>query len=213
MGCRVTEDWAVLTEIKTTLAPFKFIPKEFEGRKPNLSDVVTHIFSLHRDLKHLHREYATTFERSGGFDSSIFLSRIIPGTSCLPLAVSGGLPQSLLQRALYTCRRPTGCMRQAITKPVVCARSSKNQQVGPHGREPPRPLSIYTKESASLDIDSSVCNQIVKPAQVTFSLLVPETVIVVYLLATPNHCSTVHLQLGSLSEVLNVGFITLSAEQ
>lgn len=67
-----SEDWAVLTEVKAILAPFKFITKKFEGRKPNLSDVVTHIFSLHRDLKHLHREYAATFERSGGFDSSIF---------------------------------------------------------------------------------------------------------------------------------------------
>ncbi|KAM7186725.1 hypothetical protein V8F33_011648 [Rhypophila sp. PSN 637] len=67
-----SEDWAVLTEVKAILAPFKFITKKFEGRKPNLSDVVTHIFSLHRDLKHLHQEYAATFERSGGFDSSIF---------------------------------------------------------------------------------------------------------------------------------------------
>ncbi|KAM7191378.1 Ribonuclease H-like domain containing protein [Rhypophila sp. PSN 637] len=63
---------AVLTEVKAILAPFKFITKKFEGRKPNLSDVVTHIFSLHRDLKHLHREYTATFERSGGFGSSIF---------------------------------------------------------------------------------------------------------------------------------------------
>lgn len=67
-----SEDWVVLTEIKAVLAPFKFITKKFEGRKPNLSDVVTHIFSLHRDLKHLHREYSIEFERSRGFDSSIF---------------------------------------------------------------------------------------------------------------------------------------------
>jgi hypothetical protein len=67
-----SEDWAVLTEIKALLAPFKFITKKFEGRKPNLCDVVTHIFSLHRDLKHLHRGYSAEFERAGGFDSSIF---------------------------------------------------------------------------------------------------------------------------------------------
>ncbi|KAK4237542.1 hypothetical protein C8A03DRAFT_15921, partial [Achaetomium macrosporum] len=69
-----SEDWAVLTEIKALLAPFKFITKKFEGRKPNLCDVVTHIFSLHRDLKHLHRAYSAEFERSGGFDSSVFPS-------------------------------------------------------------------------------------------------------------------------------------------
>jgi len=67
-----SDDWAVLTEIKALLAPFKFITKKFEGKKPNLCDVVTHIFSLHRDLKHLHRGYSVEFERSGGFDSSIF---------------------------------------------------------------------------------------------------------------------------------------------
>ncbi|EAQ85354.1 hypothetical protein CHGG_09368 [Chaetomium globosum CBS 148.51] len=48
------------------------ITKKFEGRKPNLCDVVTDIFSLHRDLKHLHRGYSAEFERSGGFDSSVF---------------------------------------------------------------------------------------------------------------------------------------------
>ncbi|KAK4243476.1 hypothetical protein C7999DRAFT_36200 [Corynascus novoguineensis] len=67
-----SEDWTVLAEIKALLTPFKFITKKFEGRNPNLYDVVTYIFSLHRDLKHLHRAYSVEFERSGGFDSSIF---------------------------------------------------------------------------------------------------------------------------------------------
>lgn len=44
-----SEDWAVLTEIKALLAPFKFITKKFEGRKPNLCDVITQCC---RKLKH-----------------------------------------------------------------------------------------------------------------------------------------------------------------
>jgi hypothetical protein len=92
-----SDDWAVLTEIKALLAPFKFITKNFEGRKLNLCDVVTHIFSLHRDLKHLHRAYSAEFERSGGFDSSIF-----PPNNERPTGQLPSFPPPKPAAAIYT---------------------------------------------------------------------------------------------------------------
>ncbi|EAQ91970.1 hypothetical protein CHGG_00205 [Chaetomium globosum CBS 148.51] len=88
-------EWVVLKEIRCILEPFKIITKKFEGRKPNFADVVSHAYTLHRNLNEL---YQHRFRQTQ--------TQILnPQVNVLSLQVNGGLgEQSGLQLTWTTLK-------------------------------------------------------------------------------------------------------------
>ncbi|EAQ84314.1 hypothetical protein CHGG_10718 [Chaetomium globosum CBS 148.51] len=87
-------EWVVLKEIRCILEPFKIITKKFEGRKPNFADVVSHAYTLHRNLNELYQQYARTASQHHDFHGGPWVG-IRPPSPALGNSLNPGRMQSL----------------------------------------------------------------------------------------------------------------------
>ncbi|EAQ86297.1 hypothetical protein CHGG_07550 [Chaetomium globosum CBS 148.51] len=140
-------EWVVLKEIRCILEPFKIITKKFEGRKPNFADVVSHAYTLHRNLNELYQQYARTASQHHGFHGGPWVG-IRPPSPALGNSVNPGRMQSLSsdpdpdieppsqRRSGRTIRPPAHLDDFEVDLPALGYRPSTTE---PHPAPSPRP--------------------------------------------------------------------------